>query len=122
MRWLRAHRRPWSWTALLALVLQLGLSFGHVHGPHAERPAITLTAPVEAGDTANPGTDTRDPRDTDYCAICAILALLTGAQTANAPTVALPVALAPTEIALPGEALRIGSPRVAFHSRAPPQA
>ena len=37
MRWFRSHKQAWGWVSLFALVLQLGLSFGHVHGTHSER-------------------------------------------------------------------------------------
>ena len=96
--------------ALLALTLQLGLAFGHVHATSAPATALTATAPH---------TDTGDS-DTDYCATCAILALLTGAQTATAPIVVLPVSLTSAEIAFAPEAARIVAQRAPFHSRAPP--
>ena len=50
MRWVRLNRRPWAWLALLALTLQLGMAFGHVHGLLAVEP--TLTATVDAGNAA----------------------------------------------------------------------
>jgi hypothetical protein len=112
MRWLRANKRPWAWVALLALTLQLGLAFGHVHV--APTSAATLSA------AASPQSHTGDSGDADYCATCAILALLTGAQTATAPVVVLSIALASTEITLQPEAARFLSPHAAFRSRAPP--
>src|SRR5436190_9818651 len=96
MRWLRSNRRLWVWVALLALTLQLGLAFGHVHRPHAVQPA--LTAMADAGNTAASRTSGGGQDDTDYCATCAILALLTGAQTASAPAVAPPAELATIEV------------------------
>ncbi|MCX7312199.1 MAG: DUF2946 domain-containing protein [Hyphomicrobiales bacterium] len=96
--------------ALLALTLQLGLSFGHVHAAHASAPALTTTADhPETGD-----------HDDDYCATCAILALLTGAQTATAATIAPQAAVTTAEINATPEAARAMSPRPAFQSRAPP--
>jgi hypothetical protein len=115
MRWLRTNRRPWAWAALLALTLQLGLAFGHVHV--AATSATTLSA------TASPQSDTGDSGDSgdaDYCATCAILALLTGAQTATAPVVNLSISLVSTEIALQPETARFLSPHAAFRARAPP--
>ena len=97
MRWLRSNRRPWAWVALLALTLQLGLAFGHVHGLHAVQPVLTAT--TDAGNAAPSHTNGGDQDDADYCATCAILALLTGAQTATAPIVGLPVSLTSAEIA-----------------------
>lgn len=112
MRWLRTSRRPWAWVALLALTLQFGLAFGHVHV--APTSATTLSA------TASPQTDTGDSGDADYCATCAIVALLTGAQTATAPVVVLSVSLVSTEITLAPDPVRIIAPQAAFRSRAPP--
>ena len=110
--------------ALLALSLQIALSFGHVHGFAADHAGSVVSAdvggqiPAQAPAPSPPGG--ADHQDGDYCAICAILAQLNGAQTATAPAIVHPVALASTEIAIPGEALRVASRRVAFHSRAPP--
>ena len=112
MHWLRVNKRPWAWVALLALTLQLGLAFGHVHVAPAS--ATTLSA------TASPPSDTGDSGDADYCATCAILALLTGAQTATAPVVTLSISLVSTEIALQPETAHFLSPHAAFRSRAPP--
>jgi hypothetical protein len=118
MRWVRLNRRPWAWLALLALTLQLGLAFGHVHGLHAVQPVLTAT--TDAGHTAPSHTNGGDQDDTDYCATCAILALLTGAQTATAPMVVLPISSTSAEIAFAPEAARLVSQRAPFRSRAPP--
>lgn len=114
MRWFRSHRRPWAWMALLALVLQLGLAFGHVHAIHAAQNAPAASAAGTLGPTSS------DPDDNDYCATCAIMALLTGAQTASPPAVAPPVVRGSAEITVAPEATRIASSRAAFRSRAPP--
>jgi hypothetical protein len=114
MRWFRSQRRTWGWMALLALVLQLGLSFGHVHGLHADRAAAwTVSTQPDAG-PASSGDDG------DYCATCAILTMLGGAQTASTPVFVLPVALVSAEIAAVPQAARVILRRAAFHSRAPP--
>jgi hypothetical protein len=104
--------------ALLALTLQVGLAFGHVHGLHAVEPALAATA--DAGHAAPSPTNGGDQDDTDYCATCAILALLTGAQTASAPVVAPPAAPATIEVTFFFEAACIDSRCAAFRSRAPP--
>ena len=64
---------------------------------HADRAAASASAArADAGAAAS----TRRLDDADYCATCAILALLSGAQTASAPVFVLPVALASAEIAV----------------------
>jgi hypothetical protein len=100
--------------ALLALVVQIGLSFGHVHA----LPAAQTVAAASAAGSLNPGSGDSD--DNDYCATCAIIALLAGAQTAIAPIVAPPAAQSSAAITIAPEATRIISARAAFRSRAPP--
>jgi hypothetical protein len=113
MGWFRSHKRPSAWLALLALVFQLGLAFGHVHPIHAGKTAVA--ASVAAASHQGSGDS-----DDDYCATCAVLALLAGAQTASAPVLAPPLAVSSDEITLAPETPRIVSPRAAFRSRAPP--
>jgi hypothetical protein len=111
MRWFRSHRRPSAWLALLALALQLGLAFGHVHAIHAETFANSVSSTQQplSGDA-----------DDSYCATCSILAQLTTAQAASAPVAALPVLQASAEITVAPEGTRVDSWRVGFRSRAPP--
>lgn len=113
MRWLRSHRRPGAWMALLALVLQFGLAFGHVHSIH-------VAQNVPAASAASPADPASGDPDDGYCATCAILALLTGAQTASPPVVAPLIAPRATEIATAPDAAHVIFARTAFRSRAPP--
>ena len=117
MRWFRLQRRPWGFVALFALTLQLALSFGHMHGVAA----VHGTEAAAIADATAPQPATGDPDDNDYCAICAVLTLLTGAQAASAPAFAPPVAIASAEIVLTHQAALPGSQRPAFRSRAPPR-
>jgi hypothetical protein len=103
---------------LFALALQFGLSFGHTHALHSPQPIASLTAP--AADGSSPLGNHDD--DDNYCSICAVLALLTNAQTASAPVVVPPVVLAAAELPPLSETILSGLQRVAFRSRAPPQA
>src|SRR5262249_35993428 len=114
MAWLRGCRQPIAAIALLALLAQLGLSFGHVHW-HAIKPGVAITG-LAAGDS-NP-VDQRD--DDDYCAICAVLTMLSGAQRAAAPALAAPSACGtPMPPPVPA-ALRLIARHDSFRSRAPP--
>jgi hypothetical protein len=114
MAWLRACRRPIAALALFALLAQVGLSFGHVHW-HTIKPGIAVTA-LAAGGSAP--ADQRD--DDDYCAICAVLTMLNGAQCATAPALATPSARV-TPLPPPAPAmLRLIARHDSFRSRAPP--
>jgi len=118
MDWFR--RRFGIWTALIALAIQFWVSFGHVHGIGADGPATAHSRTAQNLPSSTP--DQGGDRDDDYCAICAVLALVSTSQTASAPTIALVVAPASVVrwqiTAIDG----FESPRAAFRSRAPPQA
>jgi hypothetical protein len=116
MLWFRKRCRYAAGVALFALALQFALSFGHTHALHTLQPTASLTAQADDGSSA-PGN-----HDDDYCSICAVLVLLTNAQTASAPVVVPPAMLAAVEQPSLPETILSGSQRVAFRSRAPPQA
>jgi hypothetical protein len=117
MLWIRSRCRYAAWVALFALALQFGLSFGHTHALHSPQPIASLAALADNG-SSPPGNHDDD----NYCSICAVLVLLTNAQTASAPVVVPPLVLAAAEQPLLPETILSGLQRVAFRSRAPPQA
>jgi len=124
MIWFRAHRRGGSRLALLALLLQLALSFGHSH-PLAEPASSAATAAsVVAVHPAAPDQPAPSPDDGDGdgCAICATLAMLHSVLASVPPALPLPLAgLALARIAerAPTIAARAAA---AFQPRAPPAA
>jgi hypothetical protein len=98
---------------LFSLALQLALSFGHVDGVAAHRPAVMAMAD-------GPGAPQPVSNDDPYCAICATLAMLSGAQIASAPAIAPVVVSISAEIAITSEAAAAVRCCAAFRSRAPP--
>ena len=117
MRWLRTSRRPWGWLTLLALALQLGLSFGHVHVAYGH-PGLATPAQNDAATPQPPDHD--DDHQSQYCAIYAVNALLSGAQVAAAPLIPTPAAWAIADVLIATAAVGAGVRRPAFQSRAPP--
>jgi hypothetical protein len=118
MHWFR--HRSGSWLALIALAIQLYVSFGHVHGIGTNEPAAAQSRTVL--NHQSPAPDQGGDHDDDYCAICAVMALLSTSQTASAPTVALLIAPA-SFVRWHVAAIEWSeSPRTSFRSRAPPQA
>lgn len=111
MGWLRTRR--WvSVLALLALALQLAVSFAHVHPDDLlGRPHAAATAPDESA----------DHHDADgVCDICVAVALLATAPLAVPPVIARVVAPA-QRIAFAFTRIdAVATTRVAFRSRAPP--
>src|SRR5262245_58380148 len=116
MGWFRWGRRFGAYLALLALALQLGLTFGHVH--------TTLfghSTGIAAQTAAEPDSGHGDA-DKDYCPSCAILSLLSGAQTSAAPVSIEPIPTVAGTASPAFETVRSGTTWTAFRSRAPPHA
>ena len=121
MRWWRVRRRLGARVALFALVVQLALSFGHVHGAHRVWDGF---AAAWSGVHADSGASVPGPQDDDhdsrYCAICAVLTLLAGAQTAAAPAIWIPSPRAIELRPVVAATVRLIARHDSFHSRAPP--
>lgn len=88
---LRTYRRSGSGLALLALVLQIVLAFGHIHRPAAPTALAGHAAP--AGVLADRHPSAPDPLpasddgdDDGGCAICAAMATLHAFQPSAAPS------------------------------------
>jgi hypothetical protein len=119
MGWFPGARQIGAWLALVALALQLGLSFGHLHvQPPGHHPPELAAAGTEEPQDTDP--DHGDGRN--HCPSCAILSLLAGAQTGATPVSAMPEWRAAEEVIPAAETIRSGSIRAAFRARAPPLA
>jgi hypothetical protein len=123
MRWFRDHIKRGSWFALVALAINFGLSFGHIHTidgkgfQHRLVSQIAVTAPSDDGQT--PGTHDGDPADV-LCPICMAAGAIAHALSSAPPTLPLALAEAPIDLTIePGLAVP-QSPRSAFYSRGPP--
>src|ERR1700730_14303256 len=107
MKWFRSNIRHGSRLALFALVVQLGLSFGHFHGSVAQAaPAIQsaqlqtgvhdangLPAATAADQAAQPqpvSNHDPDQQPGDTCAICAVMAMANNQLSATPPRLLLP--------------------------------
>ena len=99
MGWFRDHMRRGSWFALVALAINLGLSFGHIHAidrrGFGHPSASQIVAIASPNDAQTPGHHEGDQFDL-LCPIC-IAASAVGHALASAPP-ALPLALAESQI------------------------
>jgi Protein of unknown function (DUF2946) len=135
MKWFRSNIKHGSRLALLALAVQLVLSFGHFHGVAAQAaPAIRsataltgisshgLAAPAAVGASgqqqAPPGHDSDQPND--GCAICAVMAMAGTVLFATPPLLLLPQAVEFLYQTADAEFVHLSSASVAFQPRAPP--
>jgi hypothetical protein len=120
MGWFRSRTRLGAWTAAFALVAQLVLSFGHVHGLADQHPCAVSTLAVDKAAACTQHHSAN--HDLDYCAICAALAMLSGAQTAATPHVLVDFIGGLVEQPTSPDTVLPQQAHVAFRSRAPPQA
>ena len=122
MRWFRKHTRHGSWLALVALVINLTLAFGHVHAVDGKAPerSDVLMAAIAGADG---GQNRHHPSDShpDYlCPICMATAVMGNGLTPTPPV--LQVEFAEARIDRPIDHFRflLQPPRAAFESRGPP--
>src|SRR5271154_6820881 len=94
MGWVRSRRRHGALFALLALALQIALSFGHVHLDGAARAAnhVAVASPHKiALAQASPQAPAQNPGDDDdYCAICASIFLVSTSFVSEPPKLSVP--------------------------------
>jgi hypothetical protein len=115
MNWFRSNIRHGSRLALLALAIQLALSFGHFHGLVAQAaPAIQQTSQKA------PSNQDSDQQPADPCAICAVMALVNAGLFAAPPVLLLPQAVEFLYLTTDAEFVHLDHSRVAFQPRAPP--
>jgi hypothetical protein len=111
------------WLALFALVLQMVVSFGHVHldgirGIYPQAAATGFKARAQALPAQQPGDDD----DHAYCTICASVYLTANSFVPAAPILPLPPVSSAVEHFDRGTPFFVASRYLAFQSRAPPPA
>ena len=131
MRWFRTRSRQVSCLALLALAMQLALSFGHIHvrevvGETYSAASIEASALASVSDeqraSAKPADSSHREHEDEYCAIYAINGLIGSAQHAEPPALRLPLRIGRAEHTFGYEAPLAELHHVLFRARAPPVA
>jgi hypothetical protein len=118
MSWFRDHIRSGSWFALVALIINLSLSFGHVH-PIAAGHLLGPAMAASSGDGGPQGHHDGDPADL-LCPICVAAGTIAHALASVPPTLPLIVAEASVERSIEPALAVPQPPRAAFYSRGPP--
>jgi hypothetical protein len=126
MHWFRSHTRLGSWLALLALAVQLAVSFGHVHldrsAPFSGHAAVLLGTDASTGAQAAslPASDESPALDGDYCAICALIHLAGTVVATEPPSLPLPAVFGRTQSEAAVEFGLTAPHHALFAARAPP--
>ena len=128
MRWFRDNIRQGSWFALLALTINLALSFGHFHAADGKVVSGGLIAAITSAavpdDGPRDGSKSNHPTDGHdvdvLCPICVAASALAHAFVATPPV--LPVTFASVTLTrtLPPVIALVEPRRAAFQSRGPP--
>jgi len=117
MSWFRSHGKLTACVALVALALQLVLSFGHIHrddiAARTTRPAAGVLVLASVSNTTVPSVHG------GYCAICAINALLGSALHPEPPS-APPLQLAGATLQAAAQSPLAERGRLLAQARAPP--
>jgi len=126
MRWIRTNRRHGAWCALLAMAIQIVVSFGHAHRIEGFRQGALpqATAGIYNQLTNDPGDPTSTPVRLvfDYCAICVVSNMGASMMPADAPAFGAPVDVRKVQFSPHAEATPSTMGHLLFQARAPPSA
>ena len=125
MRALRSLRRFGAGLGLLALLLQLTLSFGHLHPEDLlGAPAAGITAKAAGNGLADHGQQRQAPgAPHDDCPICSVMHLAGTIVLPDPPAVAVPTEFTVAAFAAgDGVTIVLIPRRLPFQTRAPPSA
>jgi hypothetical protein len=138
MKWFRSNIKHGSRLALLALAIQLVLSFGHHHGtaalaspavamqpsgastPLATKAAVANPARASASAESPAGPASGHHQDSDTCAICAVMALAGTVLFTEPPVLLLPETYHFLYLTTDAEFNHIKPRHVVSQPRAPP--
>jgi len=123
MRWFRDTIRHGSWLALIALAINLGLSFGHFHAIDGKASGRGIAAVAASIASPDDGQRQGNPVDShaDYlCPICMAATAMAGALASAPPALPLQFAGVTIDRTNVSVLVLVEPPRAAFQSRGPP--
>ncbi len=123
MRWFRDTIRQGSWLALIALAINLGLSFGHFHAIDSKVSGRGIAAVATSLASPDDGQRPTIPDDShaDYlCPICMAATAMASALAPAPPALPLEFANLTIDRTIVSALVLVEPPRAAFQSRGPP--
>jgi hypothetical protein len=125
MRWVRTNLRYGSWCALLAVAIQIVVSFGHAHRIEGFRQGELLpqaAAGIHSQSAIEPGDPASKPIGLpfEYCAICVVINMGASTMPAEAPASVVPVVVSRVRFSAHAEAAPWRFGHLLFQARAPP--
>ncbi|SRR6266702_7159318 len=124
MRWFRANVRAGAWCALVAMALQLALTFGHVHASGSSAASSWLTAQGTAQGLVAPTDGPRAPLKPliDHCATCALIYMAGAGVPPAALSLPLPRPITAARLTFSVTSEPASSKPVRVRARGPPLA
>jgi hypothetical protein len=123
MRWFRNTIRQGTWLALIALALNLGLSFGHFHAIDAKasgRGIAAVAASIASPDDGDRQGNSDDSHADYLCPICMSATAMANALTSTPPSLSLDLVNVTADRTIESALVLVEPPRAAFQSRGPP--
>ena len=123
MRWFRDILRQGSWLALIALAINLGLSFGHFHAIDGRTSGRGIAAVLASIASLDDGQKQGNPDDShaDYlCPICMAATAMASALVPTPPALPLEFANVTIDRTIISALVLVEPPRAAFQPRGPP--
>jgi S1-C subfamily serine protease len=123
MRWFRDTIRQGTWLALIALAINLGLSFGHFHAIDGKASGRGIAAVAASIASPDDGQKQGNPDDShaDYlCPICMAATAMASALAPAPPALPLEFNNVTIDRTVVSVLVLVEPPRAAFQSRGPP--
>jgi hypothetical protein len=121
MRWFRSNVRSGAWFALVAMAIQLALTFGHLHLRGTSAQQVAQAAVTLPDGTSLPTK--QKPRIVDeHCAVCTQIQLAGTGVPAAAASLPIPVRFIAARFSVGIEHEPPSSPPRHFQARGPPNA
>jgi hypothetical protein len=123
MRWFRDKLRQSTWLALIALAINLGLSFGHFHAIDGKVSGRGIAAVAASIASLDDGLKQPNPDDshTDYlCPICMAATAMASALASTPPALPLEFANLKIDRTIVSVLVLAEPPQAAFQPRGPP--
>jgi len=120
MRWFRNNVRHGSWLALVAIAINLALSFGHVHVSGQAPVRGLIAAAIGATDHGKPTGHPDSPLGDHLCPICLATSAIANAMASTPPAIPLQLDVTVVDRPIAIVRLAVALPRAAFQSRGPP--
>ena len=122
MRWFRSNVRSGAWFALVAMALQLALTFGHLHLRVASAASAQLAAKAAV---ALPDAPTSPPKPRlvdEHCGVCTLIQMVGAAAPAAVTSLLLQAFFSSATFTIGIEHEPPSSPPRHFQARGPPVA